>query len=118
MHLLYRRNLCRQGLGFKKSIFGASVMILGNLIIAFSPLHFFIWELHLQLLNRFLQAKYFFNGWELYKVGDSRRDAGFGLFYSELILSIVRGAVCVFRNKSRLRLSYASYQLQLLWLLV
>jgi POT family proton-dependent oligopeptide transporter len=25
--------------------FGASVMILGNLIIAFSPLHFSIWEL-------------------------------------------------------------------------
>jgi POT family proton-dependent oligopeptide transporter len=51
-------------LGFKKSLpFGASVMILGNLIIAFSPLHFSIWELHLQLWNRFLQAKYFFNGW-------------------------------------------------------
>jgi hypothetical protein len=30
--------------------------------------------------NRFLQAKYFFNGWELYKVGDSRRDAGLDCF--------------------------------------
>jgi dipeptide/tripeptide permease len=38
-------------LGFKKSPFGASVMILGNLIIAFSP-HFSIWELHLQLLEQ------------------------------------------------------------------
>jgi dipeptide/tripeptide permease len=54
-------------LGFKKSPFGASVMILGNLIIAFSP-HFSIWELHLQLLEQ-VSAKYFFNGWELYKVG-------------------------------------------------
>jgi POT family proton-dependent oligopeptide transporter len=32
-------------LGFKITPFGASVMILGNLIIAFS-LHFSIWELH------------------------------------------------------------------------
>jgi POT family proton-dependent oligopeptide transporter len=41
---------------------------------------------------------------ELYKVGDSRRDAGFGLFYSELILEHWRSCLCVLRNKSRLRL--------------
>jgi dipeptide/tripeptide permease len=44
--------------------------------------HFSIWELHLQLLNSFFQAKYFSMVGELYKVDDSRRDAGFGLFYS------------------------------------
>jgi POT family proton-dependent oligopeptide transporter len=55
----YRRNLCRQGLGFKNHSFGASVMILGNLIIAFSPLHFSIWELHLQLLEQVSSSQIF-----------------------------------------------------------
>jgi hypothetical protein len=40
-------------------------------------------------------------------------------FIPELILSIIRrSCLCVFRNKSRLRLDMLSYQLQLLWLLV
>jgi dipeptide/tripeptide permease len=48
-------------LGLKNQSFGASVMILGNLIIAFSPLHFLFGN-YTNYWNRFLQAKYFFNG--------------------------------------------------------
>jgi POT family proton-dependent oligopeptide transporter len=46
-------------LGLKNHSFGASVMILGNLIIAFSPLHFSIWELHLQLLEQVSSSQIF-----------------------------------------------------------
>jgi hypothetical protein len=51
-------------------------------------------------------------------VGDSRRDAGFGLFYSELIWSIVRGAVCVYLGTSQTTVGVMLSYLQLLWLLV
>jgi POT family proton-dependent oligopeptide transporter len=67
-------------LGFKKSLFGASVMILGNLIIAFSPLHFFYLGITLIIGTGFFKPN-ISSMVELYK-GDSRRDAGFGLFYS------------------------------------
>jgi POT family proton-dependent oligopeptide transporter len=80
--------------GFKNHPFGASVMILGNLIIAFSPLHFFIWELHLQLLEQVSSSQIFLQWLGSFIKGGTVRDAGFGLFYSEL--SIVRGAVCVY----------------------
>jgi hypothetical protein len=51
-------------------------------------------------------------------VGDSRRDAGFGLFYSELIWSIVRRAVCVYLGTSQTTVGVMLSYLQLLWLLV
>jgi POT family proton-dependent oligopeptide transporter len=113
----YRRNLCRQGLGFKITPFGASVMILGNLIIAFS-LHFFYLGITLTIMEQVSSSKYFFNGWELYKVGTVV--AGFGLFYSGInIGALLGGAVCVYLGTSQTTVGVMlSYQLQLLWLLV
>jgi POT family proton-dependent oligopeptide transporter len=86
-------------LGFKKNPFGASV-ILGNLIIAFSPCIFLFGNYTYNYWNRFLQAKYFFNGWELYKVGTVVEMLVLDCFIPELILSIVRGAVCVYLGTS------------------
>jgi POT family proton-dependent oligopeptide transporter len=83
-------------------------MILGNLIIAFSPLHFFYLGITLTLLEQVSSSQYFFNGWELYKVGTVVEMLVLDCFIPELILSIVRrSCLCVLRNKSRLRLSYA-----------
>jgi hypothetical protein len=58
-------------------------------------LHFSIWELHLQLLEQVSSSKYFFNGWELYKVGDSREMLVLDCF----IPGVGRMFVCT-RNKS------------------
>jgi POT family proton-dependent oligopeptide transporter len=90
-------------LGFKKSLlFGASVMILGNLIIAFSPLHFFYLGITLTIIGTgFFKPNISSMVGELYKVGDSRRDAGFGLFYSGInIGALLGGAVCVYLGTS------------------
>ncbi|PKH67072.1 MFS transporter [Flavobacterium sp. ALD4] len=90
-------------LGFKKSLlFGASVMILGNLIIAFSPLEFFYLGITLTIIGTgFFKPNISSMVGELYKVGDSRRDAGFGLFYAGInIGALLGGAVCVYLGTS------------------
>jgi POT family proton-dependent oligopeptide transporter len=71
-------------------------MILGNLIIAFSPLHFFYLGITLTIIGTGFFKPNISSMVGSFIKWDSRRDAGFGLFYSELILSIVRGAVCVY----------------------
>lgn len=86
-------------LGFKKSlVFGALVMILGNLIIAFSPQHLFYLGIALSIIGTgFFKPNISSMVGELYKEGDSRRDAGFGLFYSGInIGALLGGAVCVY----------------------
>jgi POT family proton-dependent oligopeptide transporter len=86
-------------LGFKKSLlFGASVMILGNLIIAFSPQVYFYLGITLSIIGTgFFKPNISSMVGELYKEGDSRRDAGFGLFYSGInIGALLGGAVCVY----------------------
>jgi hypothetical protein len=73
-------------LGFKKitSLFCASQGP-GNLIIHFRHCIFSLFGNHTpQLLEQVSSSQMFFNGWELYKVGDSRRDAGFDCL-SELL---------------------------------
>lgn len=90
-------------LGFKKSLlFGASVMILGNLIIASSPLDFFYLGITLTIIGTgFFKPNISSMVGDLYKVGDSRRDAGFGLFYSGInIGALLGGAVCVYLGTS------------------
>jgi dipeptide/tripeptide permease len=70
-------------------------------------------------LEQVSSSQIFFNGWELYKVGDSRRDAGFGLFYSGINIGALGGAVCVYLEQVQTTVGVMlSYQLQLLWLLV
>lgn len=90
-------------LGFKKSlVFGAMVMISGNLLIAFSPQEFFYFGITLSIIGTgFFKPNISSMVGELYKEGDSRRDAGFGLFYSGInIGALLGGAVCVYLGTS------------------
>ncbi|RTY92439.1 peptide MFS transporter [Flavobacterium sp. GT3R68] len=90
-------------LGFKKSLlFGGSVMILGNLIIAFSPQVYFYLGITLSIIGTgFFKPNISSMVGELYKEGDPRRDAGFGLFYSGInIGALLGGAVCVYLGTS------------------
>jgi POT family proton-dependent oligopeptide transporter len=86
-------------LGFKKSLlFGGVVMIIGNLLIAFSPQDMFYLGITLSIIGTgFFKPNISSMVGELYKEGDSRRDAGFGLFYSGInIGALLGGAVCVY----------------------
>lgn len=90
-------------LGFKKSlVFGALVMIAGNLLIAFSPQEFFYFGITLSIIGTgFFKPNISSMVGELYKEDDSRRDAGFGLFYSGInIGALLGGAVCVYLGTS------------------
>lgn len=90
-------------LGFKKSLlFGASVMILGNLIIAFSPQVYFYLGITLSIIGTgFFKPNISSMVGQLYKEEDSRRDAGFGLFYSGInVGALLGGAACVYLGTS------------------
>lgn len=90
-------------LGFKKSLlFGGLVMITGNIIIAISPQNFFYLGITLSIIGTgFFKPNISSMVGELYREGDSRRDAGFGLFYSGInIGALLGGAVCVYLGKS------------------
>lgn len=89
-------------LGFKKSlIFGGIVMIVGNLLIASDPHHFFYYGITLSIIGTgFFKPNISSMVGELYKQGDPRRDAGFGLFYSGInIGALLGGLVCVYLGK-------------------
>lgn len=90
-------------LGFKKSLlFGGLVMISGNLIIAVSPQNFFYLGITLSIIGTgFFKPNISSMVGELYREDDTRRDAGFGLFYSGInIGALLGGAVCVYLGKS------------------
>mgnify|MGYP000001376321 CR=1 FL=1 len=91
-------------LGFKKSLlFGGLVMIAGNIIIAISPQEFFYLGITLSIIGTgFFKPNISSMVGELYKEGDPRRDAGFGLFYSGInIGALLGGAVCVYLGTSK-----------------
>jgi len=91
-------------LGYKKSLtFGAIVMILGNIMIAFSPKDLFYLGISLSIIGTgFFKPNISSMVGDLYKEGDSRRDAGFGLFYSGInIGALLGGAVCVYLGTSK-----------------
>lgn len=90
-------------LGFKKSLFfGGMIMILGNLIIAFSPQEMFYVGITLSIIGTgFFKPNISSMVGALYKEGDTRQDAGFGLFYSGInIGALLGGALCVYLGKS------------------
>ncbi|MCY3009154.1 MAG: peptide MFS transporter [Planctomycetota bacterium] len=89
-------------LGFKRSLFfGGIIMIIGNLLIAFSPNDLFYFGITLSIIGTgFFKPNISSMVGELYKEGDSRRDAGFGLFYSGInIGALLGGALCVWLGK-------------------
>jgi POT family proton-dependent oligopeptide transporter len=89
-------------LGFKKSlVFGGLVMIVGNLIIAASPKEFFYIGITLSIIGTgFFKPNISSMVGDLYKDNDSRRDAGFGLFYAGINFgALLGGALCVYLGK-------------------
>jgi POT family proton-dependent oligopeptide transporter len=89
-------------LGFKKSLFfGGIIMILGNLIIAISPKEFFYIGITLSIIGTgFFKPNISSMVGDLYKDNDSRRDAGFGMFYAGINLgALMGGALCVYLGK-------------------
>lgn len=90
-------------LGFKKSLFfGGLLMIIGNLIIASSPSDFFYFGITLSIVGTgFFKPNISSMVGDLYQENDSRRDAGFGLFYSGInIGALLGGFLCVYLGKT------------------
>jgi len=89
-------------LGFKRSlIFGGVLMIAGNGLIAISPHDFFYVGITLTIIGTgFFKPNVSSMVGDLYKEGDARRDAGFGMFYSGInIGALLGGALCVWLGK-------------------
>lgn len=89
-------------LGFRKSLFfGGMVMVLGNLIIATSPKELFYIGITLSIIGTgFFKPNVSSMVGELYKDGDGRRDAGYGLFYAGInVGGLLGGALCVYLGK-------------------
>ncbi len=95
-------------LGFRKSLFfGAIVMILGNLLIAFAPQELFYYGLAFSIIGTgFFKPNISSMVGELYEEKDPRRDAGYGLFYAGInVGGFFGGILCVYLGK------YYSWQL-------
>ena len=95
-------------LGFKKSLFfGGIVMILGNLLLAFSPHDLFYYGIAFSIIGTgFFKPNISSMVGELYRTDDNRRDAGFGIFYAGInIGGFFGGILCIYLGK------YYSWQL-------
>jgi len=89
-------------LGFRKSLFwGGLLMITGSFIIAAAPQKFFYIGTCFSIIGTgFFKPNISTMVGALYKDGDSRRDAGFGLFYSGInIGATLGGLLCVYVGK-------------------
>jgi proton-dependent oligopeptide transporter, POT family len=89
-------------LGFRKSIFwGGFLMILGSFILAISPIQFFYLGISFIIVGTgFFKPNISTIVGGLYKQGDPRRDAGFGLFYSGINAgALLGGSLCVYLAK-------------------
>lgn len=85
-------------LGFKKSLFwGGFLMIAGSFILAISPKELFFLGISFTVIGTgFFKPNISTMVGALYKEGDVRRDAGFGLFYTGINLgALVGGVACV-----------------------
>ena len=89
-------------LGFKKSLlFGGIVMILGNLLIAFSPQTLFYYGIAFSIIGTgFFKPNISSMVGELYHESDNRRDAGYGMFYAGInIGGFLGGILCIYLGK-------------------
>lgn len=89
-------------LGFKKSLFwGGILMIIGSFILAFSPKDLFFIGISFTVIGTgFFKPNISTMVGALYKEGDNRRDAGFGLFYTGINLgAFLGGLLCVWIGK-------------------
>ncbi len=90
-------------LGFKKSLFwGGSLMIVGSAILAAAPQELFFFGISFTVIGTgFFKPNISTMVGALYKEGDVRRDAGFGLFYTGInVGALLGGFLCVWIGKS------------------
>ena len=82
-------------LGFQKSLlWGALLMIAGGLVIAFSPQELFYIGICFSIIGTgFFKPNISTMVGQLYNTDDSRRDAGFSLFYAGINLGALLGGV-------------------------
>jgi proton-dependent oligopeptide transporter, POT family len=82
-------------LGFRKSLFwGGLLMIAGSFIIAAAPEKFFYIGICFTIVGTgFFKPNISTMVGSLYKAGDPRRDAGFGLFYSGINIGATLGGI-------------------------
>ena len=92
-------------LGFRKSLFwGGLLMITGSLILAFDPREFFFLGISFTVIGTgFFKPNISTMVGALYKKDDTRRDAGFSLFYSGInIGALLGGYACISIGKGEL----------------
>ncbi|WP_207420441.1 peptide MFS transporter [Desertivirga brevis] len=85
-------------LGFRRSLFwGGLLMIVGSGILAFDPHQFFFLGISFTVVGTgFFKPNISTMVGSLYKPGDSRRDAGFSLFYAGInIGALIGGYACI-----------------------
>lgn len=90
-------------LGFRKSLFwGGILMIIGSCILAFNPHEYFFLGLSFSIIGTgFFKPNISTMVGSLYKTNDSRRDAGFSLFYSGInVGALLGGYACIAIAKS------------------
>jgi POT family proton-dependent oligopeptide transporter len=82
-------------LGFRKSLFwGGLLMIAGSFIIAAAPEQFFYYGICFSIVGTgFFKPNISTMVGQLYAPGDTRRDAGFGLFYSGINIGATLGGI-------------------------
>jgi len=98
-------------LGFRKSLFwGGILMIIGSAILAFDPFpesNFFLGISFTVIGTGFFKPNISTMVGSLYKRGDSRRDAGFSMFYSGInIGALLGGYACISIGKGQLFSSF------------
>lgn len=92
-------------LGFRKSLFwGGLLMIAGSLILALDPVNYFFLGISFTVVGTgFFKPNISTMVGALYHKNDSRRDAGFSLFYSGINLgALLGGYVCIAIGKGDL----------------
>jgi len=90
-------------LGFRKSLFwGGLLMITGSCILATNPKDFFFLGLSFTIIGTgFFKPNISTMVGTLYKTGDSRRDAGFSLFYAGInVGALLGGYTCITIGKN------------------
>lgn len=85
-------------LGYRKSLFwGGILMIIGSIILAIDPKHFFFFGISFTIIGTgFFKPNISTIVGKLYKDDDNRRDAGFSLFYAGVNLgALIGGYICI-----------------------
>ena len=85
-------------LGYRKSLFwGGLLMIVGSIILAFNPQHYFFFGISFTIIGTgFFKPNISTMVGKLYNDNDNRRDAGFSLFYAGVNLgALIGGYICI-----------------------